>query len=222
MNENSTNYIKQMDGRCVRYKDFDGNWVTLPTKEPIEIKFDKPFTPAHVNIELVEDPTSYSRTYKVSVPLRWYMTLTKDQQEQVDADLKRYAEKMKQIAMRQSVNSHKQEERNMLTDILNILRNLNLDRRDTEELIALLAFSTQLKNSYADMGLIAPSYVDESVITLKREIADRRRDELLREQKMLDQQERSLLSREEKREQIEQRKAEIAGLLGTTTAPVTK
>lgn len=105
----------------------------------------------------------------------------------------------------------------MLNDVLNRLRSLNCDRSDIDELVGLLSFAEVLKGTYASSGLIVPEWVNDSSTVLKREIADRRRDELLRERKLLDAKERKLMSRDEQRDEVKSRKAEIDKLLGVAT-----
>lgn len=103
-----------------------------------------------------------------------------------------------------------------MMDVLNRLRALNCDRSDIDELVALQSFAEVLQATYAGSGLVVPEWLSDSLVTLKREIADRRRDELLREAKLLDAQENRLLSREEQRDKVRRRRDEINKLLGVS------
>lgn len=94
------------------------------------------------------------------------------------------------------------------------LKAFDAERRSVEEMVALLATGRQLRGTYADTGLVTPEWLDEVIGKIEQAIADRRRDELLRESKMLDMEERKLLTKAERRDEVRARRAEIDKLLG--------
>lgn len=58
------------------------------------------------------------------------------------------------------------------------LRQLNLDRLDIDEAVALSAFGGALQARYEELGVAVPDWLDANMKTLDREIADRVRDGL--------------------------------------------
>lgn len=107
----------------------------------------------------------------------------------------------------------------MLNDVLSRLRSLNCDRSDIDELVALLALAEPIRDSYVASGLVIPEWLIDATTQLKREIADRRRDSLLHEKKLLQAQRRKIRTRDEVRAEVDAREAEIDKLLGVATAP---
>lgn len=99
-------------------------------------------------------------------------------------------------------------------DIVTRLRSLQADRNDMDQLVELLTAASQLASTYGSVGMVVPDWLGDATLTLKREIADRRRDALLKERKLIEANERKLMSRDEKRAELEKRKAKIDELLG--------
>lgn len=58
--------------------------------------------------------------------------------------------------------------------MLHELRTLNLSHVETDEAIALWTFGRQLQNSYVDLKIDVPDWIDNKVTELRREL-DRRR-----------------------------------------------
>lgn len=100
------------------------------------------------------------------------------------------------------------------------LKSFDAERQNVDEMVALLTFGRSIKGTYADTGLVVPEWLDEVIGKIEQAIADRRRDELLRESKMLDMEERTLMTKRERREEVQARRDEINKLLGRRTANV--
>lgn len=97
--------------------------------------------------------------------------------------------------------------------MLDQLRNLNLDRVDIEDMVALKTFSTALFSGFSEVGLPVPEWIREKNEQLTVEIRNRRRDLLLREKKALQSEADKLRTPAERREDLQKRLAAIDGEL---------
>lgn len=109
-------------------------------------------------------------------------------------------------------------------DMLTTLRALNLDRIDIDEMVALKTFGESMRGTYEVQGLATPEWLSDTLDVLGKEIASKRIEQLTRERKLIEAQERTLMTKEEKRAELAQRKAAIDKQLGLgvpATAPTT-
>jgi hypothetical protein len=111
-------------------------------------------------------------------------------------------------------------------NLIQRLKAFDADRCDLDELVFLHSESRSAAAAYVDNGLMVPEWLTDATAQISQEISTRRRDQLIKEAKLLDVQEQALKTRSEKRDQIASRRAEIDRLLGRTTttvaAPVTQ
>lgn len=100
--------------------------------------------------------------------------------------------------------------------MLERLKNLNIDRIDLDEAVALVAIGKMAQTTYAGFEVPAPRWLGESLETLSDEIRRRRREMLVARQRELAAQVSTLKSREERRADAEAELARInAQLAGT-------
>jgi len=101
--------------------------------------------------------------------------------------------------------------------MLEALRNLNLDRVELDDGVALLAVGESLGKTYTDNQLETPEWVTDKVAILRQWVKDRSRDNLDREIKLAEQKRSELRTAEEKRgdldSRIERLKAKRSGLV---------
>lgn len=120
------------------------------------------------------------------------------------SDKNRYAAGMKDKFVKQTKDlerSLKQERGNR--SMLRELKNLNVDTREMEELIALSAFAKSMKAEYEFREMEVPEWIGDRLTLLNSEIRTRRHDELtraLREKKIRRQQ---MAPREERVAQLD-------------------
>lgn len=62
--------------------------------------------------------------------------------------------------------------------MLEQLRNVNVDRMDLDEVVALLTFGEQLQANYTANALEVPEWITDKTSALKKEAQRRRRDNL--------------------------------------------
>jgi hypothetical protein len=87
-------------------------------------------------------------------------------------------------------------------EILEKLRNPNIDRLDLEEAVFLFSFGNMVLTSYKEQDLEAPTWLEDSIGALKTEIKDRRRDNVLAALKENEAKYAALKTAEEKRKDI--------------------
>ena len=93
--------------------------------------------------------------------------------------------------------------------MLQELRDLNLERPDLDELVALHAFASGMEQSYSATGAEPPEWFKENKDALQREIKNRRRDSIERALKDAKARKEKLKTMDEKRADLD---AEIARL----------
>jgi hypothetical protein len=69
--------------------------------------------------------------------------------------------------------------------MLNELRNINVDRMDVDDAVALLAFGNLVSDAFAQNKLKTPEWLDANLATLTREIESRKRESLEKRRKEL-------------------------------------
>jgi hypothetical protein len=112
-------------------------------------------------------------------------------------------------------------------NLINQIKAFNAASAQVDEMVALLTFAKSLRGTYTDSGLVVPEWLAEGIANIEQAIADARRDELLREAKLLDIEESRLKTKAERRDEVRARKEEINKLLGrsgagaNTPAPMT-
>lgn len=93
------------------------------------------------------------------------------------------------------------------------LRNLNMDRIDMDDAVALLAFGRTVVKTYEENSLETPEWLKESIAQLEREVKARRRDNLERALKNARARRDSLKTAEEKRATLDEEIARITKAL---------
>jgi len=101
--------------------------------------------------------------------------------------------------------------------MLQELKNVNLDRVDEEQMVALVTFGEQLAKSYSDLDLVAPEWVEEKLKVLKRELAARQRDNLEKALKEVQARRETLRTAEEKRNDLDAQAAKLQERLAALT-----
>lgn len=100
--------------------------------------------------------------------------------------------------------------------MLTQLKNLNLERMDLEEALALYAFGESLQAKYDSFQIDTPEWLTENLAALKREVQDRVRDELVRKIRMDESALETLKTQAEKRAETKRRldgaRAKLASL----------
>jgi hypothetical protein len=87
-------------------------------------------------------------------------------------------------------------------------KNLQIERMQLEELVALLVFAKQFRDEFDGLNVEPPSYVDTNLKALRREITGRIADDL-------EKQKRELVARLDSLKTPSQRKAELQKQLST-------
>jgi hypothetical protein len=98
--------------------------------------------------------------------------------------------------------------------LLESLRNVNIDRLDMDEIVAALTFANAMAMTYQSVGLETPEWLVDSTDTLKREAGARHRDQLEKELREIEQREETLKSQSEKRADLSSKKKRIMAQLG--------
>lgn len=98
--------------------------------------------------------------------------------------------------------------------MLNQLRNLNLDRGDMAELLALAAFGFDLREQYVNHDLEVPEWLTENLLALDREVDSRRKDELKRQLKQTQFELERIKPAEEKRKELAEKAARLQAAIG--------
>lgn len=62
--------------------------------------------------------------------------------------------------------------------MLNLLKNLQIDREGLEELVAVLAFGKSLQAEFDLQGIDQPEWLEDRIKLLTREVRDRNHDQL--------------------------------------------
>jgi hypothetical protein len=100
--------------------------------------------------------------------------------------------------------------------MLSQLKNLNLERLALDDALAIYAFGKLLQSEYDAFQVDTPEWLTENMASLKREIQDRVRDELLRGIKLDEAQVESYKSAADKRKEaqrrIDERKNRLAAM----------
>ena len=86
--------------------------------------------------------------------------------------------------------------------MLEELKNLNLERMDLDEAIALSAFARILKAEYEHANAEAPAWLDDRTREIRMEIRDRMRDSVAKQIKETEARLESLATPEEKRQNL--------------------
>jgi len=98
--------------------------------------------------------------------------------------------------------------------MLNELRNLNTDRMDLDQAIALSAYGRQLESEFASLESPTPEWLTSNLKQLRREIADRMRDELTRRLTEAKSRREALTPAEEKRAALDKEIEALSAKLG--------
>jgi hypothetical protein len=98
-------------------------------------------------------------------------------------------------------------------DILSVLRKLEVNSMDMDDMIVIHSQAAGLVASYEKYRIKTPDFVIEALAMLDRDIKEKRRDYLIRQGKLLDAKELRLMSREEQRAAVQKERAEIDKLL---------
>ena len=93
--------------------------------------------------------------------------------------------------------------------MLDLLKNFQADRMDLTELVTLAAFGDLVSAKFTELSVEPPSWVDENLKSLKREITAKNSDRLSSKLKSAKQRLETLKTPDEKRKQTED---EIAAL----------
>lgn len=97
--------------------------------------------------------------------------------------------------------------------LLQSLRNLQLDRKDFDECVALLSQAVALKATYKEVGFHAPEFVADAEAQLRREIENRRRDQVAARIKALRAQRETLKTVSERRKDVDAELAELESIV---------
>ena len=101
--------------------------------------------------------------------------------------------------------------------MINELKNANINRPDTEELVALLSFAWSLSKTYAELKIETPDWLDSRTKEITREINMR---ELANKDKRIKEVEARLTSLESTEEKKARLKRELEELKGSTSTAV--
>ena len=110
-----------------------------------------------------------------------------------------------------------EKERNRKKKMINELKNANVNRPDTEELVALLSFAWSLSKTYSELKIETPDWLDSRTKEITREINMR---ELANKDKRIKEVEARLTSLESTEEKKARLKRELDELKGSTSAAV--
>src|SRR5574341_211588 len=123
-----------------------------------------------------------------------------------------------QIARGVRISRFTQEEDSMLDK----LKNLNLNRSEVDELVALHAFGAGLVGAFGTLDLESPQWLQDSMAMLTKEIKARHEDALEAQLKETESQLDALKTADEKRQDLRAQAARLRAKLGkpgTTTQP---
>lgn len=101
-------------------------------------------------------------------------------------------------------------------NLLNEFKNFQVDRMDTDDLVALVAFGHQLRDQYEKFGLEVPDFVTDNLKTLTREIKMKTAQTLEARRKSLLAQKEALKTTAERKRDIETELKEVEAQLQTT------
>lgn len=93
------------------------------------------------------------------------------------------------------------------------LRQLNLARTETEELVALLTFANSMATTYGEHKLPTPEWLAENREALRREVTSRHRDMLESRLKEVRARREALATVEEKRGKLDDEEAQLIAAL---------
>lgn len=113
-----------------------------------------------------------------------------------------------------ATNERKGDNEMSTYNLIQRLKAFDANRLDLDELVFLYAESTAASTAYHLNGLVVPEWLGDTLGKIEVEIGTRRRDQLAKELKMLEAEEGKLLTRQERRGQLAERRAEINRLLG--------
>lgn len=85
------------------------------------------------------------------------------------------------------------------------LKNLNLERSEVDELIALLVFAESMIPKYEEKGVEVPEWLVDRIQVLDREITDRNRDAVMSEIRRAESQLEAMKSPTEKKAALQTR-----------------
>lgn len=98
--------------------------------------------------------------------------------------------------------------------MLDQLRQINTDRLDIDEAVALLSFGRGVRATYVEHDMTPPDWLTENVSVLEREVKARRRDNLERALKAAQARKDSLRTAEEKRATVDAEIERLTAALG--------
>ena len=98
-------------------------------------------------------------------------------------------------------------------DIIDALKRLNLEAMDMDDMVALYSAAKRLREGYEEYKLQVPDFLTDSMALLDRDIKSRRRDYLIRQMKVLEAKKQRLMSREEQKNEVDNRVEEIKKML---------
>lgn len=94
------------------------------------------------------------------------------------------------------------------------LRQLNLQRAETDELVAILAFGRQMASTFGSFSIPAPEWLTDNITALEREVRSRHQDMLENRLREIRSRREALRTAEEKRAAIDREEAELLAALG--------
>jgi len=94
------------------------------------------------------------------------------------------------------------------------LRQINLQRAETDELVALYSFGTVMATSYRDFQVPEPDWLKENLAGLRREITSRHRDMLESRLRDIRSRREALATPEEKRSRLDAEEKRLIEALG--------
>lgn len=94
------------------------------------------------------------------------------------------------------------------------LRQLNLQRAETDELVAILAFGRQMVSTFGSFSIPAPEWLTDNITALEREVRSRHQDMLENRLREIRSRRETLRTAEEKRAAIDREEAELLAALG--------
>lgn len=98
------------------------------------------------------------------------------------------------------------------------LKAVNYDKIDVDEAVALLGFGNMMQSQYRSSGLEVPEWLKDSVSSLEKDVARRKRDSLERALKSALARRDALKTADEKRREAEADIARINAALGNAPA----
>jgi hypothetical protein len=119
--------------------------------------------------------------------------------------------------LRELYGTLSEKERKRKKKMINELKNANINRPDTEELVALLSFAWALSKTYAELKIETPDWLDSRTKEITREINMR---ELANKDKRIKEVEARLTSLESTEEKKTRLKRELEELKGSTSAAI--